>query len=59
MDDTNKKYSQNDTKVDLVCTPLKISPMIESKGDLLQHWLVGALELDCLHVIAHLVEMIN
>ena len=32
MDDTNEKYLQNDANLDLVCTPLEISPMIESNG---------------------------
>jgi hypothetical protein len=27
--------------------------------DLLQHLLDGALELDCLHLVGHLVEMMN
>jgi hypothetical protein len=27
--------------------------------DLLQHWLVRGLELDCLHFVDHLVEMMN
>ena len=32
MDDTNEKCSQNEVNLDLVCTPLEISPMIVSKG---------------------------
>ena len=32
MDDTNEKCSQNDVNLDLVCTPLEISPMIVSNG---------------------------
>ena len=32
IDDTNEKCSQNDANLDLVCTPLEISPIIESKG---------------------------
>jgi hypothetical protein len=32
MNDTNEKCSQNDASLDLVCTPLEISPIIESNG---------------------------
>ena len=31
-DDTNEKCSQNEANLDLVCTPLEISPIIVSNG---------------------------
>ena len=31
-DDTNKKCSQNEANLDLVCTPLEISPIVVSNG---------------------------
>jgi hypothetical protein len=59
MNDTNDKCSQIDANLNLVCTPLEIYPIIVSMDDLLQYWLVGVLEVDCLQLLDQLIDFLE